>query len=105
MFRQALGCPIFLCLWHGTKAWLEQLRRKLVNKERIREAFQALYGIMFLRAAGSREERLAAVNAKIAAFKSAFAEERAMVAWFEREWEKKKGALVCQHTTLCRSAA
>jgi uracil phosphoribosyltransferase len=79
-------------LWHATKCWLEQLRRQLADKSRFRDAFDSLYAIMFLDASGTLDERTAAVDAKIAAFKVAFEDESAVVEYFVRHWEKKKGA-------------
>lgn len=81
-----------VCCWHSTKAWLEELRPKLEDKTRFREAFDMLHDIMFMRPTGPYDERLAAVTQAITDFKAAFAGEKEVVDWFKRAWEKKKGA-------------
>jgi hypothetical protein len=86
-----LACPILLCTFHATKAWLEQLRKKLKNKTLFTAAFDGLYSIMHLKARGSREERMAAVKEAIAAFAEHFAHEPDVVAWVQSTWEPKAG--------------
>jgi hypothetical protein len=81
-------------LWHATKAWLEQLSQKMVDKSRVSEAFNSLYNIMYLQTSGSTAERLIAVDEKIAQFKAAFAGEDSMMDWFVSTWEKKKGTRI-----------
>ena len=93
--REVFDCPVLLCLWHATKAWLEQLRAKLHDKSRFREAFDSLYAIMFLKAAGTREQRLAALQESIDALEEDFEDEDDMLQWFQHEWEPKLGAQAC----------
>lgn len=83
---------MFLCTFHVTKTWLEQIRRKLVDKMRYKAAFDALREMLYFKAAGSGDERLAAVETLIAAFKQAFAQEPALLSWFCADWYKKRGA-------------
>lgn len=89
--RQALDVPVLLCLWHATKAWLEQIRNKLVNKQRCKEAFDTLHDIMYLKATGTLAQRCAAVDAAIEQFKETFSDEPEVIDWFELAWEKKRG--------------
>lgn len=83
------------CNWHTLKCFAEQLRCKLADKTRYREAFDALYGIMYLKHNGTEAEQMAAVDASIASFKEAFSDEPTVVQYFEQEWEPKKGADPC----------
>jgi hypothetical protein len=89
--QDGTAVPVFLCTWHATKCWLEQLHNKLVDKSRVTETFNAIHDIMLLKVAGTPEEKLAAVDAAIKAFKEAFSDEGAVLQWFEREWEVKSG--------------
>lgn len=100
-----LGCPVLLCTWHATKAWLEQLRNKLRDKSRFREAFDTLHNIMLLKATGTREQRLAALDASITNFEEAFKKEdgkEGVLAWFRREWKPKlrAQAAYCRKTPI-----
>jgi thioredoxin-related protein len=73
------------------KAWLEQLRRKLQDKTRFRQAFDQLYAIVYMRAQGSTEARQAAVADRIRAFKESFRSEKNLLQYFEVHWEAKSG--------------
>jgi hypothetical protein len=54
--------PVFLCTWHATKCWLEQLRNKMVHKERFTEAFHTILAVMLLKVGGISEEKVSAVD-------------------------------------------
>lgn len=83
---------MLLCTFHVTKCWLENARRKLVDKQRFKEAFAALHDIMLLDAGGSREERATAVEAEFDSFKQRFSGEPELLKYVKKEWEPKKGA-------------
>lgn len=94
--RQAFNgqCKPLLCSWHATKCWLEQLRNKLVDKSRFREAFDCLYAVMYLRARTTDTDAqcLAAIDDQLAAFRTAFVMEQGVHDWSDREWDPKTGA-------------
>jgi hypothetical protein len=90
-YRSVFDVPVFLCVFHVLQAWLLQVRNKLRDKGRFKEAFDALYNILYLRATGTFLERSAAVDQSIADFKQAFATEMSLVQYFEVHWQKKKG--------------
>jgi hypothetical protein len=66
------GVPVFLCTFHVLQAWLRNIRCKLHNKAKAKEAFDALYSIMYLKAVGTSEHRAAAVQEGMCAFEEAF---------------------------------
>jgi hypothetical protein len=98
---------VFLCTWHcnwhatwhATKCWLEQLRNKMVDKERFTEAFHTILTIMLLKVGGTSEEKLSAVDTAKQKIEEAFSSERSVLQWFEREWELKKGEGPEAHTS------
>ena len=51
---------IFLCIWHVLKNWVEQLRAKMVDKEKYKSFFDSLYDMLFMK--GTRREVEAAVK-------------------------------------------
>jgi hypothetical protein len=53
---------VFLCTFHVIKKWLEQVRNKLINKDRASKANKLLQKIMYQKAAGSKEECLAVID-------------------------------------------
>ena len=100
LFREVLSTPgytvpVFICTWHATKTWIEQIRNKLINKDLYTEAFNGLHGIMTMDPDGTHEERLAAVDSAIGDWKEQFRAEDGMVKWFTKYWEPKKGILRC----------
>jgi hypothetical protein len=90
-YRIVFDVPVFLCVFHVLQAWLLQIRNKLRDKGRLKEAFDALYNILYLRAIGTFLERCAAVDQAIADFKQVFATEMSLVQYFEVHWQKKNG--------------
>jgi hypothetical protein len=73
------------------KPWLDQLRKKLRDKSRFREAFVSLYAIVYLKVQGTVEERTSAVSNHIQRFKQAFSSEGALLEYFMVHWEGKAG--------------
>lgn len=103
--RRVLKCPTILCTFHVTKAWIEQLRKKLVDKTRFTETFDGLYSIMHLKAAGTTVERSAAIDAALAKFAKQFEDEAEVTGWVTSTWAPKKGATRASWSqeTLCMS--
>jgi hypothetical protein len=88
---------VFLCTFHVFQAWLKQLRVKMRNKARIKEAFQVLHAVACLHSRGSWEERVAEIDSAIGAFKAEFADEPEVLKYFETTWEGKRGMAVYMH--------
>lgn len=107
LFREVFGycCKVILCLVHILKAWLEGMARKMVNKKRCREAFNALKTIVFLRPDhdASDEERSKAVQDAIEDFKKKFGDEKHMLEYFESFWESKHGVKLRMKVQQCIS--
>lgn len=64
-----------------TKAWLEQLRQKLLDKSQLRAVFLALYNIMFMQHTGEDS-----VHAEMDHLKKSFPEEERVHDWIQRAW-------------------
>lgn len=92
--RSSLFCLVYLCIWHVTKAWMEQLRRKLIIKGKLKEVFKALYRIMHLRCNGSEEDKMNAVLAAIAKLKEDYKDEVQVLEWFQSTWVGKIGVIL-----------
>jgi hypothetical protein len=85
-------CKVFLCLFHVLKAWLENLRKKLSDKSRFREAFDMLRGIVYWQRQGAtEEEKAASINHLIDEFRKTFDTEMSLLNYFGSYWEQKKG--------------
>jgi hypothetical protein len=85
-------CKEFLCLFHVLKAWLENLRRRLTDKSRFREAFDTLSKIVYWKRPGaSQEEKAATINFLISEFRRTFAAESGLLHYFASFWDQKKG--------------
>jgi hypothetical protein len=83
---------VFLCLFHVLKAWLENLRRKMINKSRFREAFETLKSIVYWRKPGaSDEEKRSEIDRLIDEFRETFKAEGSLLHYFNSFWEPKKG--------------
>jgi hypothetical protein len=95
------GVPVFLCTFHVLQAWLKNIRCKLSNKARAKEAFNAVYSILYLRAVGTSEDRAAAVEQAMCAFRAAFAS-GALTAYFDNTWTAKWSAPLLQ-SQLCQA--
>lgn len=97
--------PVFICTWHATKTWIEQIRCKLIDKSLFTDAFNGLHDIMTMDPGGTREERLAAVDSAIGGWQEQFKDETELLKWFNRYWEPKKGVLhvltPVKHRLLC----
>jgi hypothetical protein len=97
MFRVSFeGVPVFLCTFHVLQAWLKNIRCKLSNKARAKEVFDALYSILYLKAVGTSEDRGAAVQQAMCAFRAAFASESALITYFDNTWTAKWSAILLQ---------
>jgi hypothetical protein len=97
----------FLCLFHVMKAWLESLRRKLTNKSRFREDFEALKSIVYWNKLGaSDEKKRSRINHVINNFREAFKAEGSLLHYFTSFWEPTKGRSSCtchMHTVRCNT--
>lgn len=88
--RNVFSCPVFLCIWHVTKAWLEQLRQKLLDKTQLRAVFLALYNIMFMH--HSDED---SVHHEMDRLKETFPEEKRVHDWIQRAWTSNVSTQLC----------
>lgn len=91
--RKVLNVDPYLCTWHATKAWLEQCRNKLVDKDRFQEAFDALHDVMVMKLVGTREERLQQVDDALKKVQEQFAGETEWLKWLNRAWVPKSSML------------
>jgi hypothetical protein len=108
--RRVFGeeCKVFLCLFHVLKAWLENLRKKLSDKSRFREAFEMLRGIVYWQRPGApEEEKAASIDHLINEFRRTFDTETSLLDYFDSYWEQKKGEtlLLCLQFDVAVSAA
>jgi hypothetical protein len=83
--------PVFLCTFHVLQAWLKNIRCKL-HKVKAKEAFDALYSIMYLKVVGTSEHRAAAVQEAMRAFREAFVSEGVLIEYFDKTWTAKWSA-------------
>jgi hypothetical protein len=85
--REGVSLPVS-CL----EGMAENLRRKLSNKSRFREAFDMLKRIVYYRTQGaSEEESRAEIGRLINEFREAFNAEGSLLHYFDSFWEHKKG--------------
>jgi hypothetical protein len=61
-----------------------------------KEVFNALYSILYLKAVGTSEDRGAAVQQALCAFRAAFASESALITYFDNTWTAKWSAILLQ---------
>jgi hypothetical protein len=80
------------------KAWLLQVRYKLLNKTRFHCAFSMMKAIVYVKAQGNYEQRLAAVHEGVRKFKECFRDEQPLVQYFEQHWMPKIGVLSSELT-------
>jgi hypothetical protein len=69
--RSAFGedQPILLCSLHVLKAWMLQVRYKLVDKSRYAAAFKTLEAIVYFNPTGTLGEKRSALSKKVHDFK------------------------------------
>lgn len=91
------GIDVFLCIWHVVAAWAKQLRQKFGPGKgaRFQLAFDALHAMMKLSALSTPAETRAALQAMASEFATTFQAEPAVVAYFQKHWLPKLGALEC----------
>lgn len=95
-------CPIFLCTFHVTKAWLEQIRQKLFDKEQMKPVYKGLRKILYMKPPGDDLHKHVAVEAAVEEFRKRFKEEEAMLKWFDRMWlpDIRMSLFPCRFSTV-----
>jgi hypothetical protein len=61
-----------------------------------KEAFEAMYSILYLKAVGTSEDRAAAVQEAMRALREVFVSERALIEYFDNTWAAKWSAPLLQ---------
>jgi hypothetical protein len=75
------------------KAWMLQVRYKLVDKSRYLAAFKTLNAILYFKPTGTFQEKRTALTQKVHEFRECYKDEPRLIQYFEDHWGQKLGTL------------
>jgi hypothetical protein len=100
--REVFGdtVPVYLCIWHVLRCWLDHLLKKVRIPHLVEEMFQALRRIMLFREAMPTGDPEGVIQRMLEDFYRTYAAQKQFLDYFKRTWHGQAGM-----SRLCLDAA